>query len=66
MCLTIPKKVVSVAERDIITESPDGTRQNMKSIIKLAVGDYCLSQQGVITDKIDKKTAKEIINMIKR
>ena len=55
-----------MANRDVIVESPDGTRQNMKSIIKLAVGDYCLSQQGVIIDKIDKKTAKEIINMIKR
>jgi len=66
MCLTIPKKVISVKKGNIIVENSDGTRQNMKSIVKLDVGDYCLSQQGVIIDKINKETAEEIIKIMER
>lgn len=64
MCLTIPKKVISISDGDVVLENPNGTRQNVKSIVKLSVGDYCLSQQGIIIQKIDKEEAEEIINIM--
>jgi len=64
MCLTIPKKVIKITGNEVIAETPSGNRQNLKTIVELEVGDYCLSQQGIITQKIDNKEAEEILNIL--
>ena len=65
MCLTIPKKVISIKEDGVIVENPSGDRQTMKSIVELAIGDYCLSQQGIIIEKMDREEAKAVLNIFK-
>lgn len=64
MCLTIPKKVVFVSEGSAVVENPDGTRQELKTVLELSVGDYVLSQQNIVVEKIEKKEAEETIKMI--
>lgn len=66
ICLTIPKKVVEIKKDTIIVETPIGARQEVKSIVKLSAGDFCLTQQNVAVQKISKKEAKEILNLIKK
>lgn len=65
MCLTIPKKVAEISQNTIIVELHDGTRQQLKSLIPLEIGDYVMSQQNIIIEKIDKEEAEEIFEMIK-
>ena len=65
MCLTIPKKVIEINENVIIVEDHNGARQAMKTIVKLEIGDFVLSQQNVIIEKIEKQEAEEIFNIIK-
>lgn len=64
MCLTIPKKVISIDGDKFIVENPKGDRQTMKSIVELAIGDYCLSQQGIIIEKMDEEEAKAVLNIL--
>lgn len=66
MCLTIPKKVVSISiGGDLITvELSDGSRQIVKSIVELKPGDFCLTQQNVAVQKISKTEAKEMFEII--
>ena len=67
MCLTIPKKVLEIREYSVIVEDFKGDRQELKTMIKsLEVGDYVLSQQNVIIDKIEQEIAKEILNILQR
>lgn len=65
MCLTIPKKVLSVKKNIAAVKNPLGERQELKSMIKVKKGDYVLSQQNVIIQKIGKKQAEELIDLIK-
>ena len=65
MCLTIPKKVISQKGDFIILEAPDGTRQEVKSLVPLKAGDYCFTQQNIAIEKINEKEALQIINIIK-
>lgn len=60
MCLTIPKKVISIGKDKLTVEDFKGNRQEVKTIIKLETGDYCLTQQGVAIQKIDPEYADEI------
>lgn len=64
MCLTIPKKVISVSENLVTVENPDRTRQELKTVIGLEAGDYVISQQNVIIEKINKEEADDILKMI--
>lgn len=64
MCLTIPKKVVEIKKDTIIVEGPAGARQEVKSIVDLKAGDFCLTQQNVAVQKISKGEAKEIFEML--
>lgn len=66
MCLTIPKKVIftSTDKRIFIVENHKGDRQEVKSIVRLKIGDYCLTQQNVAIQKIGKKEAEELMNEI--
>lgn len=66
MCLTIPKKVIGLKGNMAVVESPDGSRQEVKSIVRLNVGDFCLTQQNVAIEKIEAEEAKLIIDDIRR
>lgn len=67
MCITIPKKVVEIKDGSIIVETHAGDRQELKTLIKsLQVGDFIVSQQNVAMEKIEKKYAQEIFDMIRR
>lgn len=48
-----------------MVENPFGARQKVKSIIDLEVGDYCLIQQSVAIDKLEKKEAQKLLKMLK-
>jgi hydrogenase maturation factor len=64
MCLTIPKKVVEIGENSVIVESHDGDRQEMKTIVELTIGDFVMTQQNVVVEKMDKEIAEEIFKII--
>ncbi|HPN96473.1 MAG TPA: HypC/HybG/HupF family hydrogenase formation chaperone [Candidatus Moranbacteria bacterium] len=65
MCLTIPKKVIAIKGDGVIVETAGGNRQKLKSIVlSLEVGDWVLSQQQIILEKIDKKEAKEALKIL--
>lgn len=64
MCLTIPKKVISRQGDFFIVENPAGDRQKVKSIIKLKTGEYCLTQQNIAIDKINKKEVEKLLKIL--
>jgi hydrogenase maturation factor len=64
MCLTIPKKVISVIDNVVVVELPDGSRQEVKTIVKLSVGDYCITQQNIIIEKMGIDSANELLELM--
>jgi len=64
MCLTIPKKVIEIKKDTIIVENPAGVRQEVKSIVDLKAGDFCLTQQNIAVQKIGKEEAAEIFEIM--
>jgi len=62
MCLTIPKQVLSVKNSVVKVSAPQG-RQEVGSLVKVKKGDWVLTQNNVIIQKISKKQAGEI-NML--
>lgn len=64
MCLTIPKKVVALKEDMVILEKLDGTKQEAKSIIPVSLGDFVLTQQNVIVEKLDDQGYQEVLSII--
>jgi hydrogenase maturation factor len=66
MCLTIPKKVISISGNNAVVENPSGDKQKVKSVIKIKIGDNVLTQSNVIIQKISKKQAQEIISLFKK
>lgn len=64
MCLTLPKKVVEIIDNSVIVESYNGDRQEMKTMIELSVGDFVISQQNIILEKISKEYAEETLNLV--
>lgn len=65
MCLTIPKKVIEVKEGEVVVEDHNGNRQTMKTLVELAAGDFVLSQQNIVIEKMDLEIAKEMLKMLK-
>lgn len=65
ICLTIPKKVIEIKKDTLIIENPTGVRQEVKSIVELNAGDFCLTQQNVAVRKLGRKEAREIFKIIK-
>jgi hydrogenase maturation factor len=65
MCLTIPKKVISV-NSDCIKVLPynSGKIQEVSAIIKIKKGDWVFTQNNIIIDRISPKQAEEIINLM--
>ena len=66
MCLTIPKRVIFIRGNNIVVESFDGKKQEVKSIIKVRAGDNVLTQNDIIIQKISKKQAEELANLFNR
>jgi len=64
MCLTIPKKVIEINENSVVVEDFKGSRQELKTIVELAIGDFVLSQQNIIIEKMEESEAKEILNIL--
>lgn len=61
MCLTIPKKVISV-KKDFIGLAPGGKGKIEKvgAILKVKKGDWVLTQNGIIVSKITLRQAQEV------
>lgn len=67
MCLTIPKKIIEKKNSGIyVLEKIDGERQEAKSIISARIGDFVVTQNNIIIQKISKKQAQEINELIKQ
>ncbi|MDD5396475.1 MAG: HypC/HybG/HupF family hydrogenase formation chaperone [Candidatus Moranbacteria bacterium] len=64
MCLTLPKKVIEIKENSVVVENHDGNRQELKTLIELAVGDFVISQQNIILEKLEEDEAMEIISLL--
>jgi hydrogenase maturation factor len=67
MCLTIPKKVMSVSGQ-VIKVLPYNSRkiQEVLTIIKVKKDDWVFTQNNIIINKISDKQAQEIINLMKK
>lgn len=65
MCLTIPSRIVSIKNENIIVDELGKEKKVTGSLVKARVGDYVLLQNNFIIRKVDEKSAKEIINLIK-
>lgn len=64
MCLTIPKKVIEIKENSVIVEMHNGDRQELKSMVELAIGDFVISQQNIVIEKVSKEEAQETLNLL--
>ncbi len=65
MCLTIPKKILSISQKSIIGQSPKGKKEKITaSLIKIKKGDWVLTQNNIIVKKITSKQAAEINKLI--
>lgn len=67
MCLTIPKRVVSLKGGIIkITPFNDKKEQEVKTIVKVKKGDWVMTQNGIIINKISSLQASEICNLFNK
>ena len=64
MCLTIPKQVIGLKNGVAMVKSQKGP-QEVGAIIKVKKGDWVLTQNNVIVQKITKKQAQEINKLFK-
>ena len=64
MCLTIPKKVIEIKENFVIVETHTGDRQELKTLIELTIGDFVISQQNIVIDKMQKEDAEYMLGLI--
>lgn len=65
MCLTIPKKVLEVRGGSVVTEDFQGNRQELKTLIELTIGDFVISQNNIVIEKIEGDLAREIFDIMK-
>jgi len=64
MCLTIPKRVLST-KKDFIEVMSAKRKERLGTLVAVKKGDWVLSQNKIIIQKISAKQAKEINNLIK-
>ncbi len=67
MCLTIPKKVISI-KKGIVRILPFNGKeeQEAKTIIKIKKGDWVLTQNSIIINKLSPRQASEICNLFNK
>lgn len=66
MCLVIPAKVITIKNKKIIIEEAGRKKEVSGSLVRAGVGDYVILQNNTIIRKVGKKSAKEIISLIKK
>ena len=64
MCLTIPKQVVAVKGEVIKVRSGKG-EQEVATLIRVKKGDWVLTQNNVIIQKVKEKDAREVLEQMK-
>lgn len=64
MCLTIPKQVIEFKKGVARVKSQKGP-QEVGSLVGVKKGDWVLTQNNVIVQKISKKQAQEINRLFK-
>jgi len=57
MCLVIPSKVKKIQKGSALVEGPNGFEAAKTSLVKVAVGDWVLTQAGFIVQKLSKQEA---------
>jgi len=65
MCINLPAKIVSADSKGIIAEINGQRKQVSDLLLKVKQGDYVFLKDKFIIEKVDKKEAKEIINLVK-
>ena len=60
MCLTIPKKITAIKNGVCVLERENGEKQEAKSIIPVKKGNWVLTQNNIIIQKLTQKQAQEI------
>lgn len=48
----------------VVVEDHKEHRQEMKTLIELAVGDFVLSQQNIIIEKMQKEDAENMLKLV--
>lgn len=65
MCLTIPKKILSIGQGSITGQSLKGKKEKITaSLLKIKKGDWVLTQNGIVVKKITTSQAKEINSLL--
>jgi hydrogenase maturation factor len=64
MCLTIPKQVISF-KNGVATVKSQKNPQDVGSLVAVKKGDWVLTQNNIIVQKISKKQAQEINKLFK-
>lgn len=65
VCLTIPKKVIEINKDGAVVEDHAGVRRQVKTLVELAVGDFVLSQQNIVLEKMDQGVAEEMLKILR-
>jgi hydrogenase maturation factor len=64
MCLTIPKKVVAIAGPEITVENRDQSREQVRSLIEVAIGDFVVVENNIIIEKINQDKINEFLQIL--
>jgi hydrogenase maturation factor len=64
MCLTIPKQVIEF-KKGVATVASQKGRHEVGSLVRVKKGDWVLTQNNVIVQKISQKQAQQINNLFK-
>ena len=67
MCLTIPKKIISIQSNKAIVEFENVKQEVDCSLVdNVKPNDYIISQSGYAIRKIDSQNAREILELMKK
>ncbi|MBN2604146.1 MAG: HypC/HybG/HupF family hydrogenase formation chaperone [Candidatus Thermoplasmatota archaeon] len=67
MCLAIPGKIVKILNDHAIVDYGEGTAREVNiSLVRVKKGDYVLVHAGFAIEIIDKKEAKETLDLFKK
>jgi|WetSurMetagenome_2_1015567.scaffolds.fasta_scaffold283067_1 hydrogenase maturation factor len=64
MCLAIPKRVIKIQNNKITVEIA-GKKTTLKSLVNVKIGDYVISKDNIIIEKISKAQAEKFLENLK-
>lgn len=64
MCLTIPKKLVSISGSSYTVENRNLSREEARSVIEAEVGDYVVVENSIIIEKINPDKIQEFLQIL--